>query len=134
MRVTGRARFLVGTVLLAMLQTGCGGEPAPKLVPASGRVTLHDKPLPGMTVLFLPDPSAGLKGKEARGTTNQNGNFTLETYPYGTGAMPGRYKVTIQFYSRNDGLPRKYTKLILTPLVVDIKEGGGNQFDFPLDN
>jgi hypothetical protein len=117
---------------LPFVFTGCSGEISPKLVPVSGRVTLRDKPLPGMLVLFLPEQASGLKGKEARGTTNQNGDFTLETYPYGPGAMPGRYKVTIQFYSRNDGLPRKYTKLSLTPLQVEVKEGG-NQFNFPLE-
>jgi hypothetical protein len=72
---------------------GCGGNTAgPRTAPASGIVSLDDKPLEGATVVFAPEASGGTT---VVAITDANGAFSLKT-PTGTeGAPPGRYKVTV---------------------------------------
>jgi hypothetical protein len=109
---------------------GCGGEPPPRLVPVHGRVLHGNRPLPMLTVTFVPDLAKGnTAGKDARATTGPDGSFTVQTYPYGPGAMPGAYRVTVLYYSRNDMLPRKYTKFYQTPFIVDVPEEGLNDLE-----
>jgi hypothetical protein len=109
---------------------GCGGEPPPRLVPVHGRVMYRNHPLPMLTVTFVPDLAKGnTAGRDARATTGADGSFTVQTYPYGDGAMPGAYRVTVLYYSRNDMLPRKYTKFYQTPFVVDVPEEGLSDLD-----
>ncbi len=121
-------------ILATLALPGCGLDtPAPKLVPVRGRVVFKDgRPLPGATVDFHPDKMR--EGGNARGTTAEDGTFTLETYPHGPGAMPGHYKVTFMHYTRSVNIPRKYTKITLTPLTADVHEGPGEDLTFTLDN
>ncbi len=123
-RESARPLFVV-LLLSAAGLPGCGGEPPPRLVPVHGRVTYRDKPLPMVTVTFVPDLAKGnTAGRDARATTGPDGSFTVQTYPHGPGAMPGAYRVTVLYYSRNDMLPRKYTKFYLTPLTAEVPEEG----------
>lgn len=52
---------------------------------------LDGKPLGNATVQFTPDG----KGRDASGTTDKDGRFTLSTVKPGDGVMPGNYKVVI---------------------------------------
>lgn len=75
--------------------TGCGGgSNAPETVPAKGVVKYQGKPVPKLSVAFIPE-----KGMLAYGTTDANGQFTLMTNKQGDGAMVGTYKVAISFVS-----------------------------------
>jgi hypothetical protein len=130
-RESSRPLFVV-LLLSAAGLPGCGGEPPPRLVPVHGRVIYRNHPLPMLTVTFVPDLAKGnTAGKDARATTGPDGSFTVQTYPYGDGAMPGAYRVTVLYYSRNDKklLPREYTKFYQTPFVVDVPEEGLSDLD-----
>ena len=110
--------------LLTLCPAGCA-KPPPRLVPVSGKVMYRGEPVRGMKVTFVPDLAKGNRqGQDGRGTTGDDGSFTLHTYPDGAGAMPGHYKVTVLYYTRSEGVPRKYTKFYLTPLTVEVPEAG----------
>jgi hypothetical protein len=70
---------------------GCGGGgDAPETVAAKGTVTVDGKPMPGLSVAFMP-----ASGKLATGETDDQGNFTLTTNEPGDGAVVGSYSVAI---------------------------------------
>jgi hypothetical protein len=71
---------------------GCGG--AAKPVKVKGTVTLDGKPLPNGLVKFIPTAE---RGREATGLTEADGSFQLETFTTADGALPGDYKVTVQY-------------------------------------
>lgn len=79
------------------LVVGCGGGAAvPKDRPActkvSGVVTLDGTPLEGATVTLHPNG----KGHGAFGTSDASGQFVLETFVKGDGAVPGDYKISVK--------------------------------------
>ncbi len=87
-----------GLVLLA--SAGCGSPPG--LVPVKGTVTLDGKQLATASVQFVAqDPG----GRDATGTTDEDGVFTLSTLKPGDGAIPGKYKVVIQASTPVSGPP-----------------------------
>ena len=92
-----RSRLSVTTCALVLLASGCGG----KLVKVEGVVLLDGKPLPRAGVLFIHE---GPEGRDANGFTDDNGVFRLSTYRSGDGALPGTYKVVIQ-YSEETAVP-----------------------------
>lgn len=129
---------------------GCGGpDPKlPRLVPASGRVTLAGKPLAGALVTFTPTGST--RGSPAEGRTDQQGRYELACQ-HGRGAAPGSYRVTIMKLVMPDGsdyvpeagvgpadsparqmLPPRYSDLQRTTLTASIPEGGSSTLDFAL--
>src|SRR5262249_54713531 len=123
-----------GLVFLACcLATGWGcGKPAPKLVPVSGVVVNGDKPVARAAISFAADISQGGQTRDAYGSTDEQGRFSLRTVTDGKGAPVGRYKVVIT----SDGpsgrlIPRGLTDLNTTTLVVEVKEGGSQ--DLKLD-
>lgn len=82
------ATVISGTTVIS----GCGGGPrGPVTAPVAGTVTYQGKPIPKLSVAFLPD-----KGMVATGTTDEQGQFTLMTSKPGDGAMPGSYRVSIK--------------------------------------
>lgn len=81
---------IVGTVAFL---AGCGGaSDAPQTVSAKGVVKYQGKPVPKLSVSFIPD-----QGMLAYGTTDSNGSFSLQTNAPGDGAKVGLYKVAISF-------------------------------------
>ncbi len=81
-------------VCVSGLFVGCGGGDGPKLVPAGGVVTFKGKPIGKISVLLMPNEAQGMI---AEGTTDQNGNFKLQTKDPGDGAMVGSYKVSFTY-------------------------------------
>ena len=90
-------RLVANCVLLtaAVLSTlGCSSktDDRPERVPVRGAVTYKGKPVEGASVVFSPvtpgNPGAG-------GTTDANGEFVLQTFEDGDGAVPGQYQVGI---------------------------------------
>lgn len=115
---------------------GCGPG-RPTIVPISGSVTLDGKPVPQATVLFI--PVAG--GVPARGSTREDGSFSLTTFAEGDGAIAGRHSVAISkmkvtgVEATEDGLlpasasgevrtiwltPQKYADATTSGLEVDV--------------
>ena len=129
---------------ICALLSGCGGGGnGPVTVPVKGVVTYKGKPVPKLSVAFLPD-----KGMVAEGTTDANGRFTLTTKTPGDGAMVGSYKVGISFVpdkvpempgfpgaeqAAESPIPKKYADAQTSGLtkVVD-KNASKNDFTFEL--
>jgi hypothetical protein len=82
--------FLTTSFLGLALVTGCSAKP----VPTKGVVIFKEKPLANATVVFH---SQEPDGKSATGQTDAQGQFELTTSTLKDGAMPGEYKVTIQY-------------------------------------
>jgi hypothetical protein len=79
-------------LVLALTAPGCSKE---GLVKVRGVVTLDGEPLVGAIVTFLPE---GDGGRMAHGQTGAGGVFQLTTFKPQDGAMPGAYKVTVQYH------------------------------------
>ncbi|MFM7243698.1 MAG: hypothetical protein ACKO40_05910 [Planctomycetaceae bacterium] len=118
---------------------GCGPG-RPTIVPISGSVTLDGKPVPQATVLFI--PVAG--GVPARGSTREDGGFTLTTFAEGDGAIAGKHRVAVSkmkvtgIEATEDGMvpatvsgdmrtiwvtPQKYAEATTSGLEVDVARG-----------
>jgi hypothetical protein len=114
--VTPIATALAAAGLLVI--AGCGDDTGlGKRYPVSGTVTYKDQPVEKGQIAFIPvDP------KEQRPANGfiENGRYTLTTATPGDGAMPGKYKVTIQSQSVDT------TQVIET---VKKQGGGGRQGD-----
>ncbi len=134
----GRAFHRRTALLAALLLIGCGGDdattpPVPEnLIPVSGQVTLDGKPLPGALVLFLP-PSDQDPWREARGVTNDQGNYELIYFGEHKGTVPGEHQVQITARDPNDIekqiVPERYNAK--SSLRVTVKPESG-VFDFSL--
>lgn len=123
---------LVCWSLLCASLSGCQRDTGPQLVPVNGQVKYKQRPLSGATICFVPDFAKGnRKGLQATGQTAEDGSFTLQTYPYGDGAMVGYYKVTCIIFG-SVTLPQKYRNPTLTPLAVEVKEQGNEPLVFNL--
>jgi hypothetical protein len=84
-------RHLLAVVLLTSALVGCGGRGT---TPVEGVITLEGAPLPGATVLFVPDGTG--KGRPASGFTSPEGVFRLTTFQPDDGALPGSYRVVVR--------------------------------------
>jgi len=82
----------VGLIAFALVLgvSGCGTKP----VKVAGTVTFDGTPLPNAIVKFIPTEKGG---REATGRTNADGTFQLETFAASDGALPGDYKVTVEY-------------------------------------
>jgi hypothetical protein len=107
------------------LPSACNNGPAPpRLVPVSGKVVYKNKPVSQAWVQFHPKASGGAQGFAANGQTNEDGTFTLRTYPHGPGATPGQYAVTVTLEARGTGIPGRYAHAEQTPLRVEVEAEG----------
>ena len=83
--------------LLIAVASGCG-DPGPRLVPVSGKVTLDGVPLAHKTIQFIPE--TGTPGSGAGATSSADGAYELIATRGGAlvdhkGACPGTYKVVV---------------------------------------
>lgn len=90
-------RRLIGSVILTWILTlslGCGGDAKRLEVhPVKGTVIYKGEPMKGGgSILFMPTIEGG---KEASGTIEQDGTFTLKTYEDGDGAAAGQYRIVV---------------------------------------
>jgi hypothetical protein len=122
---------LVMVVLLLAL-SGCSKN-SPPLVPVSGKVQSDGKGVPGVVVQFTPDSTKNPKGFTAQASTGADGSFTLKTPPYGDGASPGWYRVTVAGYGNRQPFSSKYTRFDKSPLVVEIPQGGKSDVVLKVD-
>ena len=153
---------LFGLAVLSLLVSlsGCGGGGATGGVPVyvvTGTVTMAGAPLGDATVIFSPQNDQ----PTATGRTDEDGSFSLTTYTYGDGAAEGSFKVlvsktTVADSSGDDSghgddyeaggshsssqasgdtqmVPPNYNSKEDTPLSVDVKKDGDNNFDFEIN-
>jgi hypothetical protein len=84
-----RAALLVPLVLLV----GCND--GPKVVKVSGTVTHNGKPVPSLTIHFIPET-----GRPSWALTDENGRFNLEYDNKIRGALVGKHTVWVQWRAR----------------------------------
>jgi Carboxypeptidase regulatory-like domain len=142
-----RRPSLLGLLGLALLM-GCNSGSVSGTVPASGKVTYKGAPVEGAIVTFVPES----EGRTATATTSAGGVFSLTTVD-ASGAMPGKYKVTVDKVEYGPGsnlsmeaaakgnsaegqakrvLPAKYAAAASTPLAIEVPSGGKKDIDLPL--
>src|SRR5262249_7802115 len=82
------------------------------------------EPLTGGSIWFQPDTAKGNTGEKASCQLALDGAFTLRTYPYGDGVMPGAYKVTLAPELANRiGVP-KHAQPHTTPIEITVPDDG----------
>ncbi|MBI1344952.1 hypothetical protein GC163_01540 [bacterium] len=145
-------------LLLTSLTIGCGSSApkGPELAPAKGKVTLNGNSLSGAKIFFHPqDP------KQVDGVAVADEAGAFEIFSLGqSGAVPGKYKVTVQYFTKPDGspfqlsaadadagmdmdqfiamgqvkvgVPKKYTSLEFTDLTVEVPADGSESLELPL--
>jgi hypothetical protein len=142
-----RRRLMFGLTGLALL-VGCSSGSISGTVPVSGKVSYKGAPVEGAIVTFIPEDT----GRTATATTGGGGVFSLTTLD-APGAMPGKYKVTVDKVEYGTGgsssmeaaargnaaegqakrvLPAKYTEAASTPLAVQVPSGGKKDIDLTL--
>ena len=132
---------------LVCCQAGCGGSSkAPDTYETTGVITYKGQPVTGANVAFRP-----LEGRPGTGVTNEAGEFTIGTYEFQDGAVPGDYKVTVVIappitdatdesaYAPPTGdeessIPLIYASQITTPLSATVTEDGPNHWEFELED
>lgn len=112
--------------------TGCfgGGESLPELTEVTGSISLDGSPLPGASVVFLPE-----EGGSAFAMTDEDGKFELMYNRDTSGAVPGSYKVTVSKEKdpKEPGMeliPEKYNEK--STLTAEVKPDVENDFQFDL--
>jgi hypothetical protein len=94
----------------------------------SGKVTYKGQGVKKATVQLLADAATPVPA--ATGQTDDSGAFTLQTPAHGAGAVPGRYKVTIQQY--HSLIPPKYANPAETPETIVVPEAGLSSWEIKL--
>ena len=132
--------LLSATLLIA----GCGGQSdAPKTVSVTGLVTYQGKPMPNLSVAFIPE-----QGMVASGTTDAEGRFEMTTSEPGDGAIAGAHKVAINFVpeqvpempgfpgsenNQKSPIPLKYADVNTSGLTATVDtDASANDFKFEL--
>ena len=140
-------RSMLGLIGLALL-VGCNSKSVTGTVPASGKVTYKGAAVEGAIITFVPEGS----GRPATATSAAGGVFSLTTVD-ATGAMPGKYKVTVDKVEYGAGgsssmeaassgnaaegtvkraLPAKYAEAASTPLAIEVPSGGKKDIELAL--
>lgn len=146
-----RAFTWASLACLLGLAAGCGtSDSTVQTVPVAGTVYLDDKPLPGVSVVFI-SPGAEFVGM---GTTGPDGKYRLtrSVIPGKHGAMPGKNQVHFAEVDENPppeppiipptsstsplprggSLPARYCNPARPELTFDVPEQGTDTADFQL--
>ena len=85
-------RYLL-LISASVLLAGCGNvdDGLPRTVEASGIVTCDGEPLEGGAIVVMQDDGKYF----ARGISDNRGRFSLDAFETKSGAVPGKYKMTI---------------------------------------
>jgi hypothetical protein len=143
-------RHFPGALLLAAvtLSVGCSKSDQRQQLPTSaarGIVTYKGKPVGEASVGFV-----SLDNKiRASGRTDGVGSFILSTYGQEDGVPPGKYKVTVAVSGVKEiepdvlapepeggfksPIPTKYANPATTDILVEVTEGGKNDFTIKLE-
>jgi hypothetical protein len=140
-------RCLIGLMGLAVL-CGCNSASVSGTVPVGGKVTYKGAGVEGAIITFIPEGN----GRTATATTTAGGQFSLTTVD-SPGALPGKYKVTVDKVDYGPAsnlsmeeaakgnpaegqakrlLPAKYANAASTPLAIEVPSGGKKDLDLPL--
>ncbi len=91
-------RSVFGWLCCVLLCLGCSGGSdkskanRPQTAIAKGVVTYNGKPLDDALIVFVPEAN---DGTAASAVTDSSGGFSMMAFPPESGAVPGKYKVTV---------------------------------------
>jgi hypothetical protein len=129
--------LLAGLLLLV----GCHPAKEPMTL-VRGKVTYKGLPLPGGTIVFIPDTSRGTQGSIAMAEIQPDGTYTLKTNEL-LGAVAGHHRVTIASHqvpylamsapAWRPALPSKYRDPHLSGLVREVVPNTANTINFDLE-
>ncbi len=85
-----RFSAVVASLLALAGAAGCGPN-RPATIEVNGIVTLDGQPVVGASVLFSPADG----GHPATGVTDAQGEFELQTFAPGDGALPGTHNIAV---------------------------------------
>lgn len=122
------ALVVVGLILASL--TGCGGESKPEYpttVAVKGKVTYQGKSLGGGNIRFEPDSA----GKEASGSIQPDGTFTLSTYTDKDGAVLGTHRLAIRGNVKDGAaIPAKFHNFSSSQVEVEVTK---DKNDYTID-
>src|SRR5258708_13293449 len=126
--------FRIFGLIIIILGIGCSGSKKP--VKVEGIVKVDGKPTADVLVQFISQEKGG---RDANGTTDENGVFHLTTFNTNDGALPGSYKVivakskagseTITKVNATD--PDSMRKAMQEGMVNQARERGPSKSDLP---
>lgn len=155
--VSRRPWGLIVACVPALILTGCSGSGNDKWVQARpatygvrGRVQSEGEPVAGAKVVFHTTEGGSGRLYTAFGYTDSRGNFRLQTFEDGDGAIAGEHRVTIEKIlteqppaaSEADVAPAAVEKSLLpdryrspetSGLTASITADGANSFEFTLE-
>lgn len=105
---------------LVLFITSCNQD-KPKLVKVNGKITFNGQPLTAGSINFHPASTNTFTKDNPSSILQEDGSFTMKTFPYGNGVSPGEYKITLapQLASRislpNLAYPEKTNAKITVP-------------------
>ena len=129
---------------ILLMQSGCS-DGRPERVPVSGRVLIDGEPLKYGSIRFYPQ-----NHRAASGEIKPDGSFTLTTYEFGDGCVPGVHPVSVNasewLNSRMQRwhAPKKYYGPATSGLTFEVTGAtedaeihlswdGGKPFDEPIE-
>src|SRR5262249_53216449 len=83
---------VASALLLAVSVAGCSKGPRP--VKVKGYVSFDGQPMVGAQVTFVAQDKSG---RDAHGYSGPDGAFQLSTFAPNDGALPGDYKVVVEY-------------------------------------
>jgi hypothetical protein len=87
-----RPALAAAAASLGLLAFGCGdGSGLEPRFPVSGKLTYKGEPVKNAVINFVPVGG----GRGATGKVEEGGTYTLTTHDPDDGALPGKYKVTV---------------------------------------
>lgn len=99
-------RLLIALSLSCFILGGCGKSHEKPTAVVRGTVTLDGTPVPGGSVMFVPQ-----EGRGAAGIIDEQGNYVLSTYSDRDGAIIGVHKIVVYPAKggfEDDALPPNY--------------------------
>ncbi|MDR2346447.1 MAG: hypothetical protein LBE18_10300 [Planctomycetaceae bacterium] len=123
MKIYVQKIFCVIMFILVAVMFGCGGNNI-GIGKVTGVVTLDGVPLQNAAINFIPTDGQGLN---SMGGTNSSGKYEIFYADKKSGAVPGRYKVTLTTAQPMENIPeqvpQKYVDFSTTDLEYEIKAG-----------
>jgi hypothetical protein len=108
---------------ICVFAVGCNSE---EVGTVTGKVTRAGKPVPEMSVIFVPE-----RGRPSRGLSDENGRYVLLYMPGQEGALVGKHRVWVQLrpVSPKDEqtLQNRVAKMRSDPEIKKILDKYGNE-------